>query len=92
MIATLRGYQSEGKTETIEKYKKVRKGLFLDLPKLDWFVYIFQGIPNNLMPYILQVAVGKRSHLNVFGDDYNTIDGTGSVLSIQVIFFLVSGM
>lgn len=35
MIATLRGYQSEGKTETIEKYKKVSKGLFLDLPKLD---------------------------------------------------------
>ena len=35
MIATLRGYQSEGKTETIEKYKKMRKGLFLDLPKLD---------------------------------------------------------
>lgn len=35
MIATLRGYQSEGKTETIEKYKKVRKGLFLDLPTLD---------------------------------------------------------
>ena len=55
-------------------------------------MYIFQGIPNNLMPYILQVAVGKRSHLNVFGDDYNTIDGTGSVFSIQVIFFLISGM
>ena len=35
MIATLRVYQSEHKTETIEKYKKVRKGLFVDLPKLD---------------------------------------------------------
>lgn len=35
------------------------------------------GIPNNLMPYIMQVASGKREHLNVFGDDYNTIDGTG---------------
>ena len=35
------------------------------------------GIPNNLMPYIAQVAVGKRDHLNVFGNDYPTPDGTG---------------
>lgn len=35
------------------------------------------GIPNNLMPYITQVAAGKRPHLNVFGDDYSTPDGTG---------------
>ena len=35
------------------------------------------GIPNNLMPYITQVAIGKLKHLNVFGDDYNTHDGTG---------------
>ncbi len=35
------------------------------------------GIPNNLMPYILQVAAGKRPHLGVFGDDYETPDGTG---------------
>lgn len=35
------------------------------------------GIPNNLMPYITQVAVGKLDHLNVFGDDYKTHDGTG---------------
>ena len=35
------------------------------------------GIPNNLMPYISQVAVGKRDHLNVFGGDYDTKDGTG---------------
>ena len=35
------------------------------------------GIPNNLMPYITQVAIGKRSHLNVFGNDYDTLDGTG---------------
>lgn len=34
------------------------------------------GIPNNLMPYITQVAVGKRDHLNIFGDDYDTVDGT----------------
>lgn len=34
-------------------------------------------IPNNLMPYIAQVASGNLSHLNVFGDDYNTPDGTG---------------
>ncbi len=35
------------------------------------------GIPNNLMPFIAQTAVGKREHLNVLGDDYETHDGTG---------------
>lgn len=35
------------------------------------------GEPNNLMPYIAQVAVGKREYLRVFGDDYDTPDGTG---------------
>ena len=35
-----------------------------------------QGIPNNLMPYISQVAVGRREHLTIFGDDYDTPDGT----------------
>ncbi|MDP3166396.1 MAG: UDP-glucose 4-epimerase GalE [Hydrogenophaga sp.] len=35
------------------------------------------GIPNNLMPYVAQVAVGQREHLNVYGDDYPTLDGTG---------------
>jgi UDP-glucose 4-epimerase len=35
------------------------------------------GIPNNLMPYVAQVAVGKREFLNVFGNDYATPDGTG---------------
>lgn len=35
------------------------------------------GIPNNLMPYITQVAVGKREELGVFGSDYDTHDGTG---------------
>lgn len=35
------------------------------------------GIPNNLMPFIAQVAVGKREHLSVFGDTYPTPDGTG---------------
>lgn len=35
------------------------------------------GIPNNLMPYITQVAIGKLPELNVFGDDYPTPDGTG---------------
>jgi UDP-glucose 4-epimerase len=34
------------------------------------------GIPNNLMPYIMQVAVGRREHLTVHGDDYPTPDGT----------------
>ena len=36
------------------------------------------GIPDNLMPYIAQVAVGKRERLSIFGDDYATIDGTGA--------------
>jgi UDP-glucose 4-epimerase len=36
-----------------------------------------RGIPNNLMPYVQQVAVGRRSELSVFGSDYNTRDGTG---------------
>ncbi|MGF1872547.1 UDP-glucose 4-epimerase GalE [Photobacterium indicum] len=36
-----------------------------------------QGIPNNLMPFIAQVAVGRREFLSVFGDDYPTPDGTG---------------
>lgn len=35
------------------------------------------GIPNNLMPYIAQVAIGKRAVLQIFGDDYETRDGTG---------------
>lgn len=35
------------------------------------------GIPNNLMPYILNVATGKAEYLHVFGNDYNTADGTG---------------
>jgi UDP-glucose 4-epimerase len=36
-----------------------------------------QGVPNNLMPYLAQVAVGQRDRLTVFGDDYPTPDGTG---------------
>lgn len=43
------------------------------------------GIPNNLMPYILQVAVGRREKLSVFGDDYNTPDGTGVRDYIHVV-------
>jgi UDP-glucose 4-epimerase len=35
------------------------------------------GIPNNLMPYVLKVASGELTHLNIFGDDYETRDGTG---------------
>ncbi len=36
-----------------------------------------RGVPNNLMPYVTQVAVGKRERLQVFGGDYETVDGTG---------------
>ncbi len=44
-----------------------------------------KGIPNNLMPYITQVAVGKREYLNVFGDDYDTPDGRGVRDYIHVV-------
>ncbi|MBP9916513.1 MAG: UDP-glucose 4-epimerase GalE, partial [Thiobacillaceae bacterium] len=44
-----------------------------------------RGIPNNLMPYISQVAVGRREHLNVFGNDYPTPDGTGVRDYIHVV-------
>lgn len=44
-----------------------------------------QGIPNNLMPYIMQVAVGLLDELNVFGDDYETPDGTGVRDYIHVV-------
>ncbi len=43
------------------------------------------GIPNNLMPYVAQVAVGRRPHLNVFGGDYPTPDGTGVRDYIHVV-------
>ena len=44
-----------------------------------------QGIPNNLMPYVAQVAVGRRPHLNVFGGDYLTPHGTGVRDYIHVV-------
>lgn len=44
-----------------------------------------QGIPNNLMPYITQVAIGKREKLSVFGNDYDTHDGTGVRDYIHVV-------
>ncbi len=43
------------------------------------------GVPNNLMPYITQVASGIRPHLNVFGNDYDTPDGTGVRDYIHVV-------
>jgi len=43
------------------------------------------GEPNNLMPYIAQVADGRREHLNIFGDDYETGDGTGARDYIHVV-------
>ena len=44
-----------------------------------------RGIPNNLMPYISQVAVGRLDHLNVYGSDYDTPDGTGVRDYIHVV-------
>ena len=53
-----------------------KSGLIGDNPK---------NIPNNLMPYLTQVAIGKRHHLNIFGDDYDTKDGTGIRDYIHVV-------
>ncbi len=44
-----------------------------------------QGIPNNLMPFVTQVAVGHREKLSIFGDDYDTVDGTGVRDYIHVV-------
>ncbi|XP_054810105.1 LOW QUALITY PROTEIN: UDP-glucose 4-epimerase GEPI48-like [Prosopis cineraria] len=44
-----------------------------------------RGIPNNLMPFVQQVAVGRRPALTVFGNDYNTVDGTGVRDYIHVV-------
>ncbi len=44
-----------------------------------------RDIPNNLMPYVTQVAVGRRERLGVFGDDYDTVDGTGVRDYIHVV-------
>ena len=44
-----------------------------------------QGVPNNLMPYVAQVAVGQRAQLSVFGNDYDTPDGTGVRDYIHVV-------
>ena len=44
-----------------------------------------RGVPNNLMPFVAQTAVGKREQLSVFGDDYDTPDGTGVRDYIHVV-------
>ncbi len=44
-----------------------------------------QGIPNNLMPYVTQVAIGRREKLSIFGNDYDTVDGTGVRDYIHVV-------
>lgn len=44
-----------------------------------------RGIPNNLLPYVTQVAVGKLAQVSVFGDDYDTLDGTGVRDYIHVV-------
>ena len=44
-----------------------------------------RGVPNNLMPYVMQVAIGRRAHVSVFGNDYATPDGTGVRDYIHVV-------
>ena len=53
--------------------------------KSGWIGEDPNGIPNNLMPYITQVAVGQREELSVYGDDYPTTDGTGVRDYIHVV-------
>lgn len=43
------------------------------------------GVPNNLFPYIMQVAAGRLDHVNIYGDDYDTVDGTGVRDYIHVV-------
>ena len=43
------------------------------------------GIPNNFMPYVSQVAIGNRDHVSIFGDDYDTPDGTGERDYVHVV-------
>ena len=47
------------------------------------------GIPNNLMPFVQQVAVGRRPALTLYGTDYNTTDGTGVCLHTQSSLFFI---
>jgi UDP-glucose 4-epimerase len=49
-----------------------------------------RGVPNNLMPVVQQVAVGRRTELTVFGNDYNTRDGTGVSLLLNPPLKLLS--
>ena len=51
------------------------------------------GVPNNLMPYVQQVAVGRLPHLTVYGTDYNTKDGTGvrTLLLVLLCYCLMVG-
>ena len=49
------------------------------------------GVPNNLMPYVQQVAVGRRPTLTVYGTDYNTKDGTGVCAAVFITDHTLSG-
>lgn len=71
MLAALRAVQSDWHFGVLRYFNPVGahiSGLIGEDPN---------GVPGNLMPYITQVAVGKRAYLNVFGNDYPTPDGTG---------------
>ncbi len=71
MLVALRTAQPQWRIGTLRYFNPVgahESGLIGEDPA---------GVPNNLMPYVTQVAVGVREHLNVFGGDYPTPDGTG---------------
>ena len=71
MLASLRSADAAWKVAVLRYFNPVGahpSGLIGEDPS---------GIPNNLMPYIAQVAAGQRSYLRVFGNDYPTVDGTG---------------
>lgn len=48
-----------------------------------------RGIPNNLMPFVQQVAVGRREALTVYGTDYSTKDGTGVGVPITILYCFI---
>lgn len=79
MLEALHSSDNEWRVSLLRYFNPIgahKSGLIGEDPK---------GIPNNLLPYITRVATGKLPHLNVFGDDYDTHDGTGVRDYIHVV-------
>jgi len=97
--STLGATNSYGQTKLMTEY--ILNDIFISNPKMSITLLRYfnligahksgligedpNGIPNNLMPYISQVAVGKLKKLSILGDDYETLDGTGIRDYIHVV-------